>query len=150
MNTAKQKFIFCMVFIPLNLMFIWGNSLLNANVSSQISSGLLAWLKNAISGFGWMGEYLLRKIGHFTEFGCLGFVTAELFLLLGEKGIHRISTPLLFCVLAACMDETIQKFVEGRGSTVVDVWIDTAGAFAGICALCVLHNLIVYSIRRKE
>lgn len=148
MRNAKQKFIFCVIFIPINLIFIWGNSLLPGEVSGQISSGLLAWLKQAVTSLGWMGEYLLRKIGHFTEFCCLGFVAAELFLILGEKGIHRVTSPLLLGVLTACADETIQKFVEGRGSSVVDVWIDTAGVCAGILALYLLRCLILR--RNKE
>lgn len=140
---ARQKYIICLILIPLNLIFIWGNSLLPGDVSGQISGGILAWLKQAISSFGWMGEYLLRKIGHFTEFAALGFLLAELFLILRQRGIHRVTMPLLFGMMAACADETIQKFVEGRGSSVVDVWIDTAGVLAGILALYLLRNIIL-------
>ena len=141
MSIRKEKII-CCILILLNLAFIWGNSLLPGEVSGQISGGLLAWLKSWMGNLP-VGALLLRKLGHFTEFACLGLLSGRLFFLLGERGVHRLTSPLLLGLLAACADETIQRFVEGRGSSLVDVWIDTAGVAAGICLLYVLHTLIM-------
>ena len=141
MSTEKKKII-CCILISLNLAFIWGNSLLPGEMSGQISGGLLTWLKSWMGNLP-VGALLLRKLGHFTEFACLGLLSGWLFLLLGEQGLHRLTSPLLLGLLAACADETIQRFVEGRGSSLVDVWIDTAGVFAGICLLYVLRVLIM-------
>ena len=145
----RKKTIACSVLIALNLMFIWGNSMLPGPVSGQISSGLLAWLKAWIGNLG-MGEHLLRKLGHFTEFAALGFLSTGLCMLLGEKKFHRLSSPLLLGLLAACVDETIQRYVEGRGSSLVDVWIDTAGVLTGICVLMILHGLTIYFKEKKS
>lgn len=148
MSTNQKKTI-CCILILVNLAFIWGNSLLPGEVSGQISSGLLAWLKTRIAGLG-LGELLLRKLGHFSEFACLGCLAGWLFLLLGEQGLHRISSPLLLGLLAACTDETIQRFVEGRGSSLTDVWIDTAGVITGICIGYILRDLIMYCKEKRK
>lgn len=159
MKGKTKEFIFCIILIFLDLAFIWGNSMLPARVSGQISNQVLIYVRDALTAvsillekvlgkFGyttnldWLGEYLIRKLGHFTEFCVLGTLLTELFILLGERGLHTVTTPLLLGVLTACADETIQKFVEGRGSSVVDVWIDTAGVFAGIILLYILRRIL--------
>ena len=43
---------------------------------------------------------------------------------------------VLFGALAACMDETIQRFVPDRGPAIKDVLIDTAGVCVGVGILC--------------
>lgn len=127
--------------VTLNVLFIWGNSLLTGEISGEISGGLLGWLLEIFGRFP-MGELLLRKLGHFAEFACLGFLLFRLFRLLGEKGIHGFAMPLLCGVLAACVDETIQVFTPDRGPSVIDVWIDTAGLCAGILICTVGYKLI--------
>ena len=47
---------------------------------------------------------------------------------------------------AAFIDETIQLFVEGRGSSVADMWVDLAGAVIGI----LVSELIFRAIRSKR
>lgn len=148
MSIQKKKII-CCILILLNLAFIWGNSLLPGEVSGQISGGLLSWLKSWMGNLP-VGAFLLRKLGHFTEFACLGLLCGWLSLLLGERGPHRFTAPLLPGLLAACADETIQRFVEGRCSSLVDVWIDTAGVFAGICLLYVLRAAILYLKEKRK
>jgi VanZ family protein len=75
---------------------------------------------------------LLRKMAHFTEFFCLGMSVCWLFQILEQKGIYRFAMPQFCGMLVAFIDETIQLFSPGRAGSVVDVWIDTAGVFAGI------------------
>ena len=118
-----------------NLLFIWGNSLLPASASSELSGGLLEML-------GWVGEIaetVLRKLAHFSEFACLGFLFCLLFHTLGSRSL---SAPLLCGILAAMVDETIQLGVPGRSGAVIDVWIDTAGVTAGVAAALILLWLI--------
>ncbi|MCD8378896.1 MAG: VanZ family protein [Lachnospiraceae bacterium] len=71
---------------------------------------------------------LIRKLAHFTEFTLLG---AELTVLIWEILYCSLTTSLLCGLLAAVSDETIQIFVEGRGSSVRDVWIDFGGVLVG-------------------
>lgn len=145
----KKKTLLIFGLVVLNLAIIWGNSMLPGSESSQISGGLrdfliqlFPFLENAL------GEFLLRKLGHFSEFALLGFLLAQFFGLLEQKGIHAVTMPLLCGVLAALTDETIQVFSPGRGPSVVDVWIDTSGVVTGIIiCLCIQ---ILWSKRKEK
>lgn len=48
-------------------------------------------------------------------------------------------------VLAACVDETIQRFVPQRHGCLTDVGIDTAGVLTGIVLF-----MIAYLINKKQ
>lgn len=145
MIRSRNRLRVCMVLLALNLAFIWGNSLLPGTVSGWISGQLSRILQQLLrpgqtgpAG----GDHLLRKLAHGTEFACLG---ALLCWLDGMLAFHPIRTPLhaLSGVLAAaCADETIQLFVAGRGSSLIDVWIDTAGGAVGAAAVLTAALLV--------
>lgn len=136
---AKEKRY--LIFILLNLAFIWGNSAMPASVSGEISGGILSCVGGFFAIFGSAGEFVLRKLGHLSEFALLGFLLTGLTLCF-RKGLDSAMLPLLGSVLAACVDETIQIFPAGRSSSLVDVWIDTAGACAGILLMHLLRHLL--------
>lgn len=131
--------------ILLNLAFIWGNSAMPASVSGEISGGVFAYVEGFFAVFGSAGEYVLRKLGHLSEFALLGFLLTGL-TLCRRKGFDAFALPLLGGILTACMDETIQLFSPGRSSSLVDVWIDAAGACTGIA---LMHLLKILLERRK-
>ena len=129
----------CKVLIILNLCFIWGNSLLPAELSQAFSDGVKSLLTARIPGSGAAdGSAVLRKIAHFTEFTALGLLLRWQFLLLRKKGGH----PLLWGVLAACIDETIQFFVPGRSPGLLDVGIDSCGVLTGMLLLQIGYVLL--------
>ena len=122
------------------LIFIWGNSLLPGEVSGAFSEwvkSILAWLLPVGPDDG-SGGGLLRKIAHFSEFTALGIWLAWLHGML-QKG--RIQ-PFLWGVLAAAIDETIQRFVPDRGPSIRDVCIDSAGVLTGIILLWLGYNYL--------
>ena len=134
----------CILLLTLILAFIWGNSLLPGEISGAISG----WVKNLIRMIIHLpesdpeqGHGLLRKLAHFTEFGCLGMVLCWLFGMLNK---HRLFA-LLCGFSAACTDETIQCFVPDRGPGIRDVLIDTAGVVVGMGIL-----LAGYAIYQKK
>lgn len=131
----KKKKILCGILLTVNLAFIWGNSALPGTASGQISGGLLAKIIQAFPFLKSMSEVFLRKLGHFSEFTCLGLLLSWMFSLLGERGFHGIALPLLAGILTACADETIQIFSPGRASSLIDVWIDVSGVCTGILLL---------------
>lgn len=127
----KKSLWLCATLLALNLALIWGNSLLPGDTSGEISGGMLSWLTQ------WLGklpitELVLRKMGHFSEFACLGLLLTWLWQLLGQEGFHRFTMPIFCGMTAACIDEAIQAFVPERGPSVLDVWLDVAGVCAGI------------------
>ena len=141
--TRKRK-ILCAVLIAANLAFIWGNSLLPGTDSGNLSGGIMAWI-NSFLGLGEAGaetlHLLIRKGAHFTEFACLGALLCWHCGMADVKGTASGAFPLLGSLIAACTDETIQIFVDGRGSSLLDVWVDTFGALAGIMILLLGHHL---------
>ena len=133
---SKEKRIrLCGVLLVLNLLFIWGNSLLPGEISGALSQ----WLRQLL---GFMeqtpdtGHGILRKLAHFTEFACLGLLLQWLRSMLGKK----LPGSILWGFGAACIDETIQCFVPDRGPGILDVAIDTAGVIAGAIIFIVVKK----------
>ncbi|MBQ4324706.1 MAG: VanZ family protein [Clostridia bacterium] len=95
----------------------------------------------------WHGA--VRKLAHMAEFGALCFL-ATLFLF--TYPLRRWAAGLCAlgysAVFAAC-DELHQLTVPGRGASVRDVLIDTAGAALGL-ALAALLLWLVQKIRRRQ
>lgn len=120
------------------LLFIWGNSMLPGELSGELSGGLMEYVGKLFAVFGAAGEFVLRKLAHFSEYTALGFFLGGLFTAQGQKSIHRITMPMCCGLFTACVDETIQIFSEGRGSSLIDVWID----FSGVCFGLLLHELL--------
>ena len=121
------------------LAFIWGNSLMPGQVSGAISD----FVKDLLAKILPLGPeeddgkgHLIRKLAHFTEFAALGATLGWLYGMLG-KGRLR---PFLWGVLAASVDETIQRFVPDRGPSVKDVCLDSCGVLAGIVLLYAGHT----------
>lgn len=131
MKRTDKRLRLCAVLIVFNLAFIWGNSLLPGELSGALSQwvrDLLALIFSKDPSDSQSGHGLLRKLAHFTEFACLGGLLTWLFSMLQRP----VLWSLLGGFLAASMDETIQRFVPGRGPGFTDVLIDTAGVLLGI------------------
>ena len=145
MMNAKNRIRICRILLALNLALIWGNSLRTGEESGAMSGGILQWINTFLHLDETGAEKLhfaIRKMAHFTEFACLGALLCWFFGMTGEKGAHLICMPLLFGLLTACVDETIQVFTPDRGPSLIDVWIDTAGVTAGITFLLIGYNYI--------
>lgn len=134
----KRKHILLLL-ILLTLLFIWGNSLMPASLSSRFSEALQRFLQSISPNLvaGETGHGTLRKVAHGTEYLILGL---ELWLYLRLA----LSRPLSFLALSglgtAFLDETIQLFVPGRSGQLQDVWIDLGGFACGVL-LAVLLNV---------
>ena len=126
------------------LAFIWGNSAMPGEISGEISGSLFEVLEPLLAPFGSKGEFVLRKIGHFSEFTALGFLLAGL-TRQDKLKLSRLPCPLFLGLLCACLDETIQIYSPGRFSSLTDVWID----FSGVC-LGLLLSLAIYALLRRR
>lgn len=78
--------------------------------------------------------FVVRKLAHFSEYALLGF-SLMLHITQVQKKI-TVRLPWLWAwgigTLYAATDEFHQGFVAGRGPSVVDVTIDSAGVIAGL------------------
>lgn len=141
---TKARLRLCLTLLTVNLVFIWGNSLLPGQISGALSNwlkDLLAPLFGGESGGG--GGGLLRKLAHFAEFACLGMCLRWLFGMVRQKRWEQLLFPFLAGGAAACIDETIQIFVPDRGPGIKDVGIDTSGVILGILIISLAHFLKV-------
>ena len=76
-------------------------------------------------------EHTIRKLAHFLEFACLGLLWCKAFASFHVSNRTSNGYILLFCLLAAVVDEYIQISSPGRDGKVLDVLLDFSGA---LCA----------------
>ena len=141
MIRTEKRLRLCTALLVCVLTFIWGNSLLPGEISGAFSDWVKALLLSIFPGDGLEAPQsggLLRKIAHFTEFTALGAALCWLFGMLKKK----IYLPILLGVAAACVDETIQMFVPGRGPAIRDVCIDSCGVLTGVILLTLGHTVM--------
>lgn len=129
-----------------NVVFIWGNSMLPAEMSKAISGFVRDVISQIFSGVSSSSEAvvregILRKIAHFLEFSCLGVLLCWLFAMLDKHWVMSVACGFTI----ACIDETIQCFVPNRGPGFLDVLLDTAGVAFGIAML-----LLGYALYKKK
>ena len=114
------------------VVFIFSNSMDNADASTLKSGAVLALLRRILGSEGAaLTEFIVRKTDHFTEFAIEGVL---LFLVVKgytTRPLRFLGWPLLAGLMTALTDETIQLFSLGRSSQVTDVWIDFAGVVTG-------------------
>ncbi|MBQ7801963.1 MAG: VanZ family protein [Oscillospiraceae bacterium] len=146
MRRTDKRVRLCTCLICLVLIFIWGNSLMNAEASSRISGWvgrLLGSILNLSAEETEGGHGLLRKLAHFSEFALLGLLLCWRLGMAGKAGKELVCLTMAGGLAAACVDETIQIFVSGRSSSLIDVWIDTGGALAGMIFLILGHHFVI-------
>ena len=138
----KRKRCFFLTLTLLWLAVIFGHSMQSAEVSAAESGSILRFVQKLLP---FMTEHFLRKAAHLSEFFILGVL-----LRLTCRCFDRASVcpPLLFGVISAMTDETIQLFSPGRACQVTDVWIDTAGVACGVGVLCLWA--LIRKKRKKE
>lgn len=119
----------------LSILFIFSNSLMNANTSSSKSKGVRELVNSIINNLGLtfeITEHFVRKAAHFIEFMLLG-IFLTLLLVAFDLVVHKnITIPLFIGLLVAVFDEYIQLYVDGRAGMVSDVVLDFLGLVTGV------------------
>ena len=135
----------------LYVLFIFSNSMKNADLSSADSGAVLRLVQQVLAAGGVDGtiitEHVIRKTAHFTIYMCLGFWAS---CTLGRRKLMSVKTAaaLGFCFLYACTDELHQYFVPGRACRFKDVMIDTAGAFTGIVCSMIAIAVVSFAVKK--
>lgn len=94
-------------------------------------------------------SFVVRKTGHFVEYGILAVLW--ILLLLSFEKIRNLKKymilmlPIMICFAYAATDEFHQGFVDGRTPKILDVMIDTFGGFAGAGVI-----LMIWLIFRRK
>lgn len=150
----KKLIVALAIVLLLVVSFIWGNSMLSPELSSEFSESVGRIIAN-ITGEGnemvTAGGLSVRKLGHFAEFFALGVIANLILCLTVRSKCFRALLSVIVGISVPLLDETIQIF-SGRGPSIVDVWIDIAGYATG--CLVVFLAVSVYKklskMRQKQ
>ena len=118
--------------------FIFSNSLQIAGVSEGSSGRVLGLMQGVLRRLGLPGAadrltmHIVRKLAHFCEYALEGFLLMLCLRVYTRHFFKHVSWPILFGLLTALTDETIQIFSPGRSSQVTDVWLDFSGVLCGL------------------
>ena len=135
------------------LAFIWGHSLMPAEVSSRESEWFLTLVEPAVTAVSWClrrfgvetePSVLVRKLAHFSEYAVLGVL---MYMLLSTPMKRRGILAAAACLAAAGVDEFLQRFADGRAPAMRDIGIDFAGACVGVLLAALL---LARSFRRRR
>ena len=141
----EQKKRIRVVLVCIWTLVIFAFSLQPGDISSNTSLGFGRWLMETFCPM--LLEYMeslsvdelaqwhhvLRKCAHFTEYLILGMLAVNgMTEILVKVQRWRWWHPWVYCILVACVDETIQRFVPGRAGMIKDVCLDSAGAWVGV------------------
>ena len=92
--------------------------------------------------------FVVRKMGHFTEFFLLGFTLLLHVNTIGKK--ITVKFPWLIAwgigTLYAVTDELHQGFVGGRHPAVTDVCIDSSGVAAGVLVMLI----VLWKLKKRQ
>lgn len=126
----------------LTVAFIWGNSMLDRDRSSNVSNTFLVFLNPFLEKMGIVlkDDKLLRKIAHFAEFAVLGAELSLLYLLTCSLSRRSFSNSTFISLLVATVDETIQ-FFSGRFPSFADILLDFSGSLCTIILVIIIHML---------
>lgn len=128
-GTRRLLRILCFLCLVACLCFIFGNSLQGETASDERSEEVT----NAFHSVGLgINHDAVRKTAHFLEYTVLGLLALCCLRVLTPHLERHLAWPLLFGLLAALIDETIQLFVPGRSGLVADLWFDFGGIIAGV------------------
>lgn len=111
----------------------------SATHTGAIIATILHWFGITLSPAGFERlHFLIRKMGHITEYAVLALLTLRALRILRPMPIDvRWSWPMAAVALGisaayGATDEVHQLFVPSRGPSVHDVLIDTCGAAIGL------------------
>lgn len=96
-------------------------------------------------------EVNVRKVAHFCEYALLGAEVAFLCILIKECKKKKWISAVIFGILIASIDESIQFFVPGRGPGIKDVCIDMGGYIAGaLFTLCICFAIFTIKTKKQK
>lgn len=132
---GNSKFRFWLVLTALWVAVIYILSAMSGEVSSAQSKSVWEVLHTIWED---LSHENLRKIAHGVEYFILGALAVSMFF---NTKSFKVAKPMLFSVLVAMGDETLQLYVDGRASEIMDIWMDFGGAAVGILIFWGIHAL---------
>ena len=157
-NIMKKNLL--LIFIILCITFIFSNSLMNADQSKKESSKITIAIEKVVDTlykdntpekvtyfFKTTFNNILRDLAHFLEFFILGILIMLYSNKFKSTVLKRSSLVLLFCILIALIDETIQFFSPGRAFELYDLVLDSFGSIIGGILILLLRKIRKSSLK---
>ncbi|MDO9630020.1 MAG: VanZ family protein [Acholeplasmataceae bacterium] len=138
MKNKKRTIYF--ILIILMTVLIWANSVLPANISGAQSGFVVNTVQSTLTIFGiYMNtdilSIIIRKSAHFVEFFILGLLWYQFLKELETNNKLVKWYAIIFCLVTALIDESIQLFSDGRAFQLTDIAIDLFGSSMAIFSL---------------
>ncbi len=135
--------------------FIFSNSLQSGPQSGSRSGAVLEVIQSLFAAAGLRpescpSEFLIRKLGHFSEFALLGVCLSAMLCSFTPQLLRNLGWILFAGLATGVTDESIQLFVSGRSGEVRDVLIDFGGVLAGIALALLVRAARRAIVRRKR
>ncbi len=111
--------------------------------TSRIIRPLLLWLFPEISEEKIaLVHFVTRKVAHFVEYALLALLAARAFSSSSQQFLQRrwFLISLLLVVLYSLSDEYHQSFVQGRGASIYDSFIDMSGGLSALLLYAFWHR----------
>jgi VanZ family protein len=146
-RTAERVWRYGPLLLWMLFIFLASTAQLSASNTSRIIRPLLLWLYPGISEENLaFAHFIVRKLGHLTEYAILGLLAARAFIKSSHQLLRRrwFLSALLLVIIYALSDEFHQSFVPERTGTIYDSFIDITGGFIALLLL-----LIRRKIKRK-
>lgn len=127
------------------IIFIFSNSLKNAEDSSASSGLVTAFLNSVISSLGLkfqLTHEIVRTLAHFSEFGLLGVLSILMYLSYFSIKAKTMIFSVCTFSLTALTDECFQIFSDGRAFQFSDMAIDISGAMLGAVVVFLIALLV--------
>lgn len=149
----KTRYLYLTLAI-LTTIFIFSNSLMPANISSEQSGFFVGLATNILEFFFIKTEninmsYLIRKGAHFIQFFMLGFFWFMYFNLSLKEPYETYIKTLSIGLITAMTDEFIQYFIPGRAMLIEDMLLDLLGVITFLFLAFLLTVLINIKKRRN-
>lgn len=143
------------ILVGLYIYMIFHNSMMVASASESLSLKVTHFFAAHIERFGlYVSDistlnHYVRKAAHFTEFAGLGFLVT-IAMHICPLFHSRFLNFALFLFAVPFADETIQRYVPGRGPSGWDMLIDGSGFLCGGLSAYILVLIIKDLFFRKK
>ena len=121
------------------LIFIGSSNVLSATHTSVLLRPVVWLFPHASEATLAVIHFLIRKVGHLTEYAILALLAARAFRTSSHELLRArwFWVSLLFVVAYSLSDEFHQSFVPSRTASIYDSMIDTLGGLVALCLITV-------------
>lgn len=151
-NLILKRIIFLAILLA-TFYIVFNFSAQNGEESGNLSEKVTTWFVNILSKVKNMDTNtklhyivklhpIVRKLAHFSLYIIIGFSVMGFFCTFDIKNKYKLLWSGLIGVTYAALDEFHQSFTPGRGPSIKDVAIDSAGVLTGIFIMILLIILL--------